>query len=682
MEKKKARWQRTLLLLAAASILAGPAVHAVDLSVASVELTQAIQDSSGSNALIAGNHTAARVYVQVSNSATPVGGVTAFLSVFKNGSLHTLMGPNAPGFITAPLVPDPDNQGHSLNFTLPLDLSEDDTVDLVIDLDPMDQIAEDDETNNSTQVSGVVFECRETPEIVYSTVNYTAPSETDPSTIGTPDPDLIAAGTGDDFVFGIFPFPDDRSQYHSGPFPPINWDENIDSSFTDFLNFLEDCRQAINPVPKYLYAWFRENPYNGNGRAISIPGHVAFGNTQTSPDRYQRTFAHEMGHLFGLVHNSRDLAPDTGWDVENLLGLGNVMPSTKWDIMRGGQLTPSAWIDDVTYDTLLGNDCFQCEGDTGPPYTVAPYITLQIRRTPGGGTLDPGFEWPRNVWPTRGVPGAPVVVRARGIGGQVLEEIGLVPNFESESGEKVEAASAAVTFSTTGIQSIELVEGELVSSRIDRSPNPPQVTVLSPRTGETLGKAFQVSWQGYDPDGGPLTYIVQYSWGYDRQGRQLWVPLAVGVTGNQITVDSSYLAGSSNGSIRVLASDGLNTGSAEVGGLYLSNESPPKVAIGNSGVRKPYLEGSLVILQASVHDREDVDLPPESVRWTSDLDGPLATGPTLQTATLSPGTHRITVTAVDSAGAVSRDQVELTVLPSLLGRALEAARAAKEPAVR
>ncbi|MCB1037761.1 MAG: hypothetical protein KDD47_28265, partial [Acidobacteria bacterium] len=324
--------------------------------------------------------------MEVTGTATPVAGVTAFLSVYEDGVLHSILGPDLPGFITAPLTPDPDVEGHSLNFTLPIDLEEGSDVDLVVNIDPLNSIAETDEGNNTGSLNDLVFECRETPEIVYTAINYTAAAEPDPSTLGLPDPDLIAAGNGDDFVFGIYPFPDDRSQYHAGPFPPLNWNQDVDTSYTDLLNFLEDCRQVINPVPKFLYGWFRENPFFGNGVAISAPGNVGFGNTQTSPDRYQRTFAHELGHLFGLFHNSRDLAPDTGWDVENLLGLGKVMPGTKFDIMRGGLLTPEAWVDDITYEFFLDSECIDCTGDTGDFISEAPWVTLAFPRF-GGETI-------------------------------------------------------------------------------------------------------------------------------------------------------------------------------------------------------------------------------------------------------------------------------------------------------
>ncbi|MCB1033777.1 MAG: hypothetical protein KDD47_08090, partial [Acidobacteria bacterium] len=395
-------------------------------------------------------------------------------------------------------------------------------------------------------------------------------------------------------------------------------------------------------------------------------------------DRYQRTFAHELGHLFGLFHNSRDLAPDTGWDVENLLGLGKVMPGTKFDIMRGGLLTPEAWVDDITYEFFLDSECVDCTGDTGDFISEAPWVTLAFPRFGGETILNPVFQFPRFVRATPSLPGAQVFVRALGRSGEVLEEIGVIPNFETEAGAPLQSAAVSVTFSSLidvgSIESIQVVAGGKVRAARQRSPNPPEVTVLSPRPGQTLSGPFEVTWQSRDRDGDPLTYIVQYSSGYDSQGRQRWVPLATGLRENRLVSDTRYLAGTANGTLRVVASDGLNTTLAAVDGLFVPGEKPPQVTIAEPGEAGEFLEGSLVTFQASAYDWETGILPDDQILWTSDVDGMLGSGATLQTGDLSPGLHRITVSAKDEAGGRASDQIEVRIRSNPLAGALQAAR--------
>lgn len=61
-------------------------------------------------------------------------------------------------------------------------------------------------------------------------------------------------------------------------------------------------------------------------------------------------------------------------------------------------------------------------------------------------------------------------------------------------------------------------------------------------------------------------------------------------------------------------------------------------------------------------DIEDGALTGASLVWTSDVDGMLGTGAML-TATLTPGTNVVTLTATDSMGNTGTDTVTLTITP-------------------
>src|SRR5262249_46632894 len=125
---------------------------------------------------------------------------------------------------------------------------------------------------------------------------------------------------------------------------------------------LATIRQMTTPVPDFLYGWLPGNPFSGNGQA-SPGGLVAFGNTD--PARHQRTFAHEVGHLFGLNHNSRQIV-EVGFDVDNLVGLGGPKVGTLFDIMVGGRLTSEAWVDTITYTAFLNRAVLRCTDANAP----------------------------------------------------------------------------------------------------------------------------------------------------------------------------------------------------------------------------------------------------------------------------------------------------------------------------
>src|SRR5262249_30309164 len=157
---------------------------------------------------------------------------------------------------------------------------------------PNRTIEETDYDNNSMTVDGLNFQCRRVPDIVYQAINYRPTPDTPNPNL--PDPDLIAPGVGDANVRGIYPIPDLNYRLAAGD--PLEWNQDINRSSGTFQNQMATRRRMMSPVPDFMFSWFPGNPYSGNGQA-NPSGLVAFGNTDLQ--RFQRTFAHELGHLFG-----------------------------------------------------------------------------------------------------------------------------------------------------------------------------------------------------------------------------------------------------------------------------------------------------------------------------------------------------------------------------------------------
>lgn len=199
--------------------------------------------------------------------------------------------------------------------------------------------------------------------------------------------------------------------------------------------------------------------------------------------------------------------------------------------------------------------------------------------------------------------------------------------------------------------------GETVADR-RFSDHAPQVKLLAPNGGEVFQGPFEVRWQGSDEDDDSLVYTLQYS----PDNGQTWQALALGLTGESYPVLSLYnLTGSDQGLIRVLASDGTNTGMDVSDGTFTIPNSPPMPAIESPGHLAVFPVGGLVSLRGAATDREDGVLPSESLTWESSLDGFIGTGDTLEVNDLSPGNHVITLTAEDSQGTTAQAQVGIVV---------------------
>lgn len=587
------RWRPLFVLLAGGFVLAASTAEAqVDISVGTIRVSQAIQDDANTVTLVSQRSTVVRAQVAVSGTALPVGGVNGVLRVFVNGSEITPPAGIAPinGPITATLFSSFANENGSLNFELPAPtgIGPSSDVDFVVELNPV--LGEVNTANNSATLQNMSFEARCNPKIYYTRINWT------PGGLGLPDPAKIQPGVGDAFVRGIYPFQDgDAGLYTQGLFPSASFSSDADGDgiidgATDgaaLVSFIESCRQLIVDAGlgaddrTFLYGWIKDNPTTGNGRA-TIPGYSAWGNTQDS--RSQRTFAHELGHLFGYSHNGRTL-DELGWDVTGRL-IGN--PATnnvstrikgleKNDIMVAGLLSNQAWVDTTTYDAMLSDHAVQC---TVPEFRRFVAIVQ--------GIIDPlGFElvqlnpifrypWVSSPTPERFQRGPFTLRLVDEAGQEYVQKFDATAFTEDPQGPETEFGAFQVGVPVdpeARIVLMEIYNGQQLMSSMKGS-EAPRIEILSPRPGEALGETTILELQIDDPDTDPSKMMINAA--YSPDGGESWVPIAVQVPGDtkELEVNTTEIQQSdSNGVIRVFVSDGLNTAWADV------EELKPEAAI-------------------------------------------------------------------------------------------------------
>lgn len=593
----RARYFGGIALLVGLLTACPPAPSGTDLTVDNIEVTQAIQTPSNTIELVAQRSTTVRVTVDT-NASVPVSGVTGILHVFVDGIRVTpTAGVAAQNIaITAPPSPDRGNADDTLNFelTAPTGITASTDVDFEVELIVA---GEADTSNNIGRAENLTFVEVETPTIYYTSIDYT------PAGLGLPDTALIEPGVGDAFVRGIFPVDDsDADFYQQGLFPtlPFNDDSNgngvLDSSpdGDSLLSFLASCRQLIVAVglgatdQTFLYGWIAGNPISGNGYG-QINGFNGYGNTQEI--RHQRTFAHELGHNVGLNHNSRSL-DEVGWDTDARLDgnpaanntTGRLKGTTLNDIMRGGQLTNSAWVDTTTYQFFQSSASFPASLMATPTQQeeiVERVLVVQGIFDPTGEELlrlEPAFRFPWRSQPSPAqADGAFRVEVIDDLGQSYIvffdalngDDAGEVPGEGEQHGffevmvpvpPQREAVSLEVTDAT----------GQVSFGGFQEAVAPSEVFLFEPDPGDTLGEQTPVAWELNTsvPDS-----QLQYQVAYSPDGGESWVPIAVDVPGTErsITFDSTRIqASSGNGIIRVFVSNGLETTFDEVTGLSTS----------------------------------------------------------------------------------------------------------------
>jgi hypothetical protein len=567
--------------------------QAVDLTVTNVEVTQAIQTTTNSIQLVAQRSTAVRATVVNADASGPVSGVSGTLHIFVDGTEITPVGGvppiNAP--FTVPVAAQRANENDTLNFEVPAPsgITASTNVTFRVDVTPVP--GETNTTNNSLTTSPLNVVNRTTPTLYFTRVNFAA------SGLGLPALSDVQPGVGDAFVRGIYPVNDsDPTLYRQGLFPTLPFTEDgngngvldISPEGNDLLSLLASCRQLIvnNGLgannTTFLYGWIAGNPINGNGWSNS-PGFVGFGNTQQT--RHQRTYAHELGHQFGLGHNSRTL-DQVGWDVgarlpNNPAGnntSGRVKSTTLNDVMVPAQMTNAAWVDTITYNFLLGSSILSDAPDAGekPRDRV---LVIQGIFDPEGKELiylKPVFRFPWLSQPTSRRQDGRFAVEVTDIAGNITRV-----RFDPRLSEDADVAPKEETLPYGFFELMVAVptERDVASLRITtaggwrdyavvKPSKPPEITIVAPKEREQLGSKTTVAWKVEDPD--TPTDQLLYQIAYSPNGGRSWVPVAVDIPGTSksIIFDSTEIQKSKGeGVIRVFVSDGLNTAFADVSKL-------------------------------------------------------------------------------------------------------------------
>ena len=227
---------------------------------------------------------------------------------------------------------------------------------------------------------------------------------------------------------------------------------------------------------------------------------------------------------------------------------------------------------------------------------------------------------------------------------------GIRPQFgtSENDGEAADSLMEAGVFQATILKheqatQLELRHDETVLASFTASVLIPAVNLQTPVLGDEPDGSVALAWNVENADAENLQYTILYS----ADDGLTWAPIAF-PSEMTFEIPKSRLAGSDQGRLQVIASSGLNFGSA-ISEPFQIPFSLPRPFISTETSAGQFLESDRIRLVGGALDIQDTRFTGDSLRWHSDRDGYLGTGAELF-AKLGFGEHRVTLTATNSAG--------------------------------
>lgn len=186
--------------------------------------------------------------------------------------------------------------------------------------------------------------------------------------------------------------------------------------------------------------------------------------------------------------------------------------------------------------------------------------------------------------------------------------------------------------------------------------DPPVVAITSPGQGSVhfAGAVISFMATASDAEDGTLP-VSSIMWSSSLDG-------FLG-TGSPLGVSTLRVGGH-----RITASvtdGGGSVGFASIELTVLASNEPPVVAITSPADGSAFTAGTTIALRGMASDPEDGALAGAALTWRSHLDGVLGSGVSLDFASLSPGMHVLTLSAVDSGGRMGSAGVQVRIEPAM-----------------
>jgi hypothetical protein len=459
--------------------------------------------------------------------------------------------------------------------------------------------------------------------------------------------------------------------------------------------YSDQSDQANYAVLDRVDNWDDDNCCFANGYTIGVNVSLARGVEHTHYDWGDAAFLkdavvdsnrpltsvpHEFFHILGLPHaghcdpanaDDSDWPPDQkgyiqGVGLDRHDGSGGATgpyrildPSSAfqyYDLMSYCASEASAWVSLHNWDQLLplaSHASADPKPAAGVSTSVAAGLRVRAVLTPTGATvLDVD---PRSA-PAIPVSGSPYHLVVRDAGGRVLSD-SLMQATESHVDPTGEVTFLEGAGASVGAARVEIVRAGLVLGSRVRGPHAPEVRVLSPRRGGTLGgrRPVVLHWVASSADHSPLITTVEYS---SDDGRT-WRAVFIGPNRDLVVLPSRYLAFSRRARVRIRVNDGFNE-TVTTSIRFTALGAPPVVRILSPSPGTRVMDDASLYLSGQAFDDASRPLTGTRLRWFAGS-RLIGTGEQISPSGLPPGMQRIRLLARDARGRTASASLVIAV---------------------
>jgi hypothetical protein len=322
-----------------------------DLVLSAIEVTQVVQDPQNSVPLVAGKSTMLRIYARTGDSKVALSNIRVAVSATRSGA--NLSGSLSMTTAMLPLANNRADLGSTINMTLPANWLSG-TIDLTVRLDPDNQVAETNESNNAI-TQRLTFTQVAPLNVKIIPVRYT--HKPNGRTYAPPNQDIISS-----WIYKTYPIHRIDISWHA----PYNFSGDLSKTddWLKLLNELTALKKSEGAPNSQIY--YGLVPPSDSGSTWFFGGVAGIGwvGSRTSVGMNSASTAgqiaaHEIGHNLGMLHTP--CGSPSGLDASFPYSDGSI-GQFGVDVSTGQLFSPSTkdvmsycnpkWVSDYTYKAL------------------------------------------------------------------------------------------------------------------------------------------------------------------------------------------------------------------------------------------------------------------------------------------------------------------------------------------